>query len=163
MSGDLLNPFKAGKTATSIATNALKTAISISYDSAQFSLSLDNMKNAPESLNSLNGNSYFLYMISKLGGKFGLYAELYEGISTDMKVVDDLMYRNGFNYGKIGKVSDFDNIRKIFNFISANVELITANISDKEKERLRDRLKSVRFWNQDTIDYTNENYERSLE
>ena len=81
----------------------------------------------------------------------------------DMKVVDDLMYRNGYNYGKIGKVSDFDNLRKKFNFISANVELITANISDKEKERLRDRLKSVRFWNQDTIDYINENYERSLE
>ena len=121
--------------------------------------SIDNMRGAPGSLKNATGNAIFEMSVNPPG----IYIEIYEALEDEKKSFDDYIFKNGFLYNKIGKISDFDNIRKYFNYIEANVELITADISDKEKERLRDKLKSIRFWNVDNIDFSKENYERWLE
>ena len=79
-----------------------------------------------------------------------------------MGVIDDYTYKNGFAYNRVDSISNYDNIRYYFNYIEADVESITGNISNLEKERLRERLSAVRFWNTDTLQYTLENYERRL-
>lgn len=146
-------------TGINIATDALSTGVQLAYNQAQFNLSIDNMRNAPDTLMNANGNVIFGDSVSP----FGIYVELYEGIESELEVANDLMFKYGFIYNQFGKISDFDNERKNFNFVSANVGVISANLSDKEKERLREKLKSVRFWNSDNIDFSKENYERWLE
>ena len=121
-------------------------------------LTIDNMKNAPSQLKNASGSALFNNNITGIG----IYIEEYDALEHEKQQADDFMYKNGFEYGEIGNVADFDNIRTKFNYLSADVEIITANISNEEKTRLIERLKSVRFWNSDDIDYINENYERSI-
>lgn len=127
--------------------------------SIQFGLTLDNMRNAPKDLKNSNGNAYFNTMYTEPG----LYIEEYEILENEKQIINDEMFKNGYVVNLIGKVSDYDNIRHTFNYLSANVETISAPISNEEKERLKQKLQNVRFWNTDTIDYENaKNYERWL-
>ena len=125
---------------------------------ANKSINLDNLKNSPDQLKSASGSILFNADINKIG----VYIEIYECLEHNKQQADDYFYKNGFEYGEIGNITDFDNIRTIFNYISAEVEGINANISDEEKTRLIEKLKAVRFWNIDGFDYVNENYERSI-
>lgn len=123
-------------------------------------LSIDNMRNAPKDLKNANGNAYFNVMYCEPG----LYIEEYEILENEKKIINDTMFMNGFTTNLIGNVSDYDNIRKVFNYLSAEVETITAPISNDEKERLKQKLLNIRFWNTDNIDYNNtKNYERWLD
>lgn len=123
-------------------------------------LSIDNMRNAPKDLKNSNGNAYFNTSYCEPG----LYVEEYEILENEKKIINDTMFMNGYSTNLIGKVSDYDSIRKVFNYLSANVETITASISNDEKERLKQKLLNIRFWNTDTIDYENaKNYERWLD
>lgn len=122
-------------------------------------LTVDNMRNAPNDLKNANGNAYFNTMYCEPG----LYIEEYEILENEKQIINDEMFKNGYVVNLIGKVSDYDNIRHTFNYLSANVETISAPISIEEKERLKQKLQNVRFWNTDTIDYENaKNYERWL-
>jgi len=122
-------------------------------------LSIDNMRNAPKDLKNANGNAYFNMTYTEPG----LYIEEYEILQNEKQIINDEMFKNGYVVNLIGKVSDYDNIRHTFNYLSANVETISAPISIEEKERLKQKLQNVRFWNTDTIDYENaKNYERWL-
>ena len=122
-------------------------------------LNIDNMRYAPSSLKSASGNVTFNQFIDKLG----MYIEIYECLYDDCETDNDYMVKYGYKYGHIGNISNFDNIRKYFNYISADVECITAPISNLEKEDLISKLKSIRFWNSDNIQYDLENYERWLD
>lgn len=121
-------------------------------------LDIDNLKYSPEQIKGASGNVLFNADVSGIG----IFVDIFESLEHDKQKFDDFIYLNGFSYGEIGSVADFDNIRTKFNYLSADVEIITANISNEEKTRLIERLKSVRFWNSDDIDYINENYERSV-
>jgi hypothetical protein len=121
-------------------------------------LNIDNMREAPGNIKNAQGNPIFNASIDEIG----FYIEEYDALIHDKQQADDIMYKNGFVYGEIGNIADFDNIRTIFNYISADIDGINANISDEEKTRLIEKLKSVRFWNIDGFDYINENYERSI-
>ena len=125
---------------------------------ANKAINLDNLKNSPDQLKSASGSILFNADINNIG----IYVEIYKCLEHEEQQADDIMYKNGFVYGEIGNIADFDNIRTIFNYISAEVEGINANISDEEKTRLIEKLKAVRFWNIDGFDYINENYERSI-
>lgn len=121
-------------------------------------LNIDNMREAPGNIKNAQGNPIFNASIDNIG----FYIEEYDALIHDKQHADDIMYKNGFVCGEIGNIGDFDNIRTIFNYISADVDGINANISDAEKTRLIEKLKSVRFWNIDGFDYIHENYERSI-
>ena len=118
----------------------------------------DNMRNAPDQLKNASGSVLFNANIQDLGN----YIEIYDALDHEKQEFDDKCFLNGFAYGEIGNLADFDNIRTYFNYISADVEIITADISDEEKIRLIEKLKAVRFWNSDIIQYDLENYERRL-
>ena len=79
----------------------------------------------------------------------------------------------GFTYNKLGNIKNFDNIRHFYNYIEADVEMITSTtkkISNIIKSRFKEAFnRGVRFWNAEadvfdgTFSYAQENYERSLE
>lgn len=119
----------------------------------------DNMKAAPDQVAAAGGNVLFSNIIKDMG----IHLERQTALDSDLKTVDDYMFTNGYAYGKIGLISDFDNIRKYFNYVSADVDVISANISNLEKNRLKQKLQGIRFWNSDDVNYLKENYERWLE
>lgn len=121
-------------------------------------LTIDNMRNAPKDVRNANGNAYFNTMTSTPG----LYIEEYEILPNEKSIINDYMTKYGYVVNRLDYIGDYDNIRKNFNYIECEVDNISAPISNIEKERLKERLKSVRFWNTDTINYE-KNYERWLE
>lgn len=121
-------------------------------------LNIDNMKNAPGSVEASKGNAILPFFVSDEG----IFIEIYDILPIDKKEIGNYLNNFGFSLAIVDNISNYDNIRYYFNYIEANVEAITAPISNIEKDRLRKRLQSVRFWNSDTIQYSQENYERSI-
>ena len=119
---------------------------------------VDNLKNAPQSVQNANGDALLNIAINGLD----VNVEIWEALGRDMGVIDDYTYKNGFAYNRVDSIANYDNIRYYFNYIEADVETITGRMSNIEKERLRERLSAVRFWNTDFIQYSLENYERRL-
>ena len=73
------------------------------------------------------------------------------------------MFKFGFSLNIIDNINNYF-IRKYFNYIEANIEVIDAPISIDEKNRIRNLFdKGIRFWNSDNIQYTLENYEGWLD
>lgn len=120
---------------------------------------IDNLKASPGSLKNASGNVIFNMAITDLG----IYIEEYEALIEDKIQMYDYFYMNGYFYGHIGNISDYDNTRKYFNYLECDVGVISAPLSEKEKSRLRERLRSIRFWHTDNIQYDLENYERWLD
>lgn len=128
-------------------------------DAINTSLTLDNLENSPDMLKNANGNAIFNLMASGQN----LIVEIYESLPSEKEEANDFMVQFGFTYNHIDRLENVDNIRKRFNYIEAEIDTINAPISNIEKERLKDILKSIRFWNSDKVDYHLENYERWLE
>ena len=118
----------------------------------------DNMKEAPDALKQSSGNLMFTSNLIELT----IYIEIHKVLDCVLENKNDFNILYGFAYDRIGKLEDFDNIRHFYNYIEADVENISAPISNLEKQRLKQKLKSVRFWKTDTIDYSNKNYEEFL-
>lgn len=121
---------------------------------------IDNMRKAPQSVSNMSGDIFTNLSVND----YNLAVEVYKPLERDLIVTNQYLNMYGFNFGEIGNVSDYDNIRSRFNFVQASPDTITAPISNIEKTRLREKLnKGVRFWNSDTIDYFYENHEKYLE
>ena len=141
-----------------------RTNLNLNYNKTQFDLSIDNMKNAPSTLSNLNGNAILTQMIAE----FGIYAEVYEGLDTELESANDMMFRDGYNLNRFeesGKsIRDYCHTRKYFNYIKATLGNIHGvPMSDTMRADLKERFANgIRFWHQDTIDYSMENYELSL-
>ena len=120
---------------------------------------IDNLKASPGSLKNASGNVIFNMAVTDLG----IYIEEYEALIEDKIQMYDYLYMNGYSYGHIGNISDYDNTRKYFNYLECDIGVISAPLSEKEKSRLRERLRSIRFWHSDNIQYDLENYERWLD
>lgn len=128
-------------------------------------LTLDNIRCSPSSLRNGQGSIIFNSIVTSAAASLSCayFLEIWRGYETDIERFNDIIVEYGFSYERIGSVSDFDNIRKYFNYIAAEIETIDAPISIQEKNDIRDRFKSIRFWNVDTVDFTLENYEKWLE
>lgn len=122
-------------------------------------LTIDNLKNSPHQLINSNGNAYFNAQYTEPG----LYIEFYKIIPQELNSVYKTINLEGMTYNQIDSLSNVDNIRKRFNYIEANVEGITAPISNEEKNRLRQRLSKIRFWNDESLNDYTKNYERWLD
>lgn len=120
---------------------------------------IDNLKASPGSLKNASGNVIFNMAITDLG----IYIEEYEALIEDKIQMYDYLFMNGYSYGHIGKITDYENTRKYFNYLECDVGVIDAPLSEFEKERLRQKLKAIRFWHTDNIQYDLENYERWLD
>lgn len=122
------------------------------------SLTIDNLKASPSMLKNANGNAVFNMFINDLA----MYIEEYDSLENEKIIANDYMVKFGFAVNQIGNIAEYDNIRTLFNYVSAYVDVISAPLSNDEKMRLIERLKGIRFWNSDKIDYNIENIERSV-
>ena len=146
--------------ATGGVVNILQTLDKQYYEKAQFDMSIDNMRSAPAQMQNSNGNAIFSNTISPLG----IYVELYEAIPNELKIANDLSYKNGYVYNRFGNIKDFVHTRKYFNYIEAIPTNINGNLSNVVKSNIGQILaRGVRFWHTDTIQFEKENYELWLE
>lgn len=144
-------------------SGAINTGINYARDKITEDLTVDNLKNAPESIQSAKGNIVFEFMYSKNG----IIVEEWDILPHEKEMINDYMCMYGFSYNKIGNIKNFDNIRKYYNFIKADIEEVssdTLNVSDNVLQKFK-RLfaQGVRFWNTDIFSYTKENYENWLQ
>lgn len=124
-------------------------------------LTIDNMKAAPSAIQNAKGNILLNLMSSELG----LIVEEYEILPNEKEIINDFMCQFGFTVNQIGNIKDFDNIRKFYNYVKAEIQEtgginISKTVHDKFKEFF---ARGVRFWNNDNFSYAQENYERWLE
>ena len=119
------------------------------------------MRAAPASLSNAQGNVLFNDIIDP-DFRIAMYIEVYDFLEQDGLKIFDYIQQFGYNYERLGLVSDFDNIRNIYNYLSATLNVIDAPISNLEKSRLAARLSGIRFWRSDNPSYLKENYERRL-
>lgn len=141
--------------------DALSTANTLAYNETQFNLSIDNMKSRPNVMSNVDGNALFISAIAE----FGLYAEIYEGLDNELEIANDIMNKDGFTVNHFGNPRNYDHIRSKFNYVRAVLgNLSGIPISAEARANLRQRFANgVRFWNSDTIDYSQENYELALD
>lgn len=137
----------------------------MNYSKNQISetLTVDNLKNAPDQISQAKGNIIFESSYSKVG----VFIEEYDILDNEKNIVNDYMCLYGFTYNRVDNIKNVDNIRKIYNFVRADIETInSSNVSISETVRKKFRecfANGVRFWNTDTFAYNKENYERWLE
>lgn len=120
------------------------------------SMTVDNMKNAPDQVKNANGSVIFNSFVTDLG----LYVEIFSALDGDLKTANDFMNMYGFTYGAIDNVKDYANRRKYHNYVKAQLQSISGNLNNTARADLRERFANgVRFWNQDNVSYAYENYE----
>lgn len=129
-------------------------------------LTVDNMKNSPNDVKNSNGNTMFNVSYSEISP----FVEEYDILPHEKEIVNEQMFRYGFNYNKNGDIKDFVNTRKYFNFVQATIGTIQTSgvsLSNEIRTKFRERFeRGVRFWHYSdgkAVSYENENYERWLE
>lgn len=142
-------------------TNGATIGLNYAQDKINETLTIDNLQNAPVSIIGAKGNIIFESAISNIG----LIIEEWDILDNEKEMINDYMCLYGFTYNRVDNVKNVDNIRKLYNFVRADIETINgANISETVHEKFRQCFaKGVRFWNIDTFSYEKENYERWLE
>ena len=144
-------------------TAGVNTSLDYSKSKITENLTVDNLQNAPAKIQSAKGNVIFELMYSKNG----IIVEEWDILDNEKEMINDYMCLYGFTYNRVDNVKNVDNIRKIYNFVRADIETInSSNVSISETVRKKFRecfANGVRFWNTDTFAYNKENYERWLE
>ncbi|MGN0961517.1 MAG: hypothetical protein ACI4PF_04895, partial [Christensenellales bacterium] len=117
--------------------------------------------NAPNSINEAKGNAIFSTMYSDTG----IVVEIYDILPYEKEIINNNMIMYGLTLNKVANIKDYDNIRKYFNFIQANIENISGiELTNSAREDIRQKFADgIRFWNSDTIQYELENYEKWLD
>lgn len=122
-------------------------------------ISIDNLKASPDSLSNASGNVLLQMQIAELG----FYVELHDTLPVLKQAQNDYNKQFGYSLNLIKQIGEVDNIRKYYNYIEADIEVIDAPINNEEKYRLIQTLKQIRFWNTDDFNLNLQNYERGLD
>lgn len=140
---------------------AIETGVDYAKSKINEQLTVDNLQNAPSTIQGAKGNAIFSVMYTEPG----IYIEQHEILDNEKEMINDYMCLYGFTYNRVDNVKNVDNIRKIYNYVRADIETINgANISETVHQKFRQCFANgVRFWNTDTFSYEKENYERWLE
>lgn len=149
-----------GATMTAI-TQGLNIGIDYQKSKITENLTVDNLQNAPAKIQSAKGNVIFELMYSKNG----IIVEEWDILDNEKEMINDYMCLYGFTYNRVDNIKNVDNIRKFYNFVRADIEIINgANISETVHQKFCQCFANgVRFWNTDKFSYEKENYERWLE
>ena len=141
--------------------NAVKTGVDYAKSQINEQLTVDNLQNAPSTIQGAKGNAIFSTMYTDAG----IYIEIHDILENEKEIINDYMCLYGFSYNRVDNVKNVDNIRKLYNYVRADIETINgANISETVHQKFRQCFANgVRFWNTDTFSYDKENYERWLE
>lgn len=131
-------------------------------------LTIDNMRNAPETTSNINSNPILIYMVSRLN----IFIEKLELLPFEKSVIVDNLKMFGYNYNKIGYLNNFIKTRKYYNYIQGIIYDIDAQIAEQVKDKIKEIFKNgVRFWHADAwkditqlqIDFNVNNIERSID
>lgn len=142
-------------------------AITQMYEKDNLNLTLDNMRNTPETTGNINSNSMLIYAVSG----FGLFIEKLELLPFEKSIIIDNLKLFGYNYNKIGYLNDYIKTRKYYNYIQAIIYDIDAQIAEQVKDRIKQVFRNgVRFWHADAwedlsqvqINFDLNNIERSV-
>ncbi len=124
-------------------------------------LTIDNMKESPDSLKHASGNALYSLQIKELG----MYVEIYTSLDGVLNNRNDFNKLFGYECDFVGNLKQNCNIRKYFNYIKAKLNSIDGvPISNFAREDLKARFeRGVRFWNNDNIEFNMENYEKWID
>ena len=142
----------------------LSTGLNYAQSRINEGLTIDNLKNAPNKVVGAKGNPIFEASYSEMG----VIVEEWDILPNEKEMINDYMCLYGFTFNRLGNIKDFDNIRKYYNYIRADVQEISSDVGINISETVHDEFKrifnkGVRFWNTDNFNYDKENYERWLE
>lgn len=139
------------------------TLINNYFDKANFDLSIDNMKNAPEQTSNINSSPIFIDAVSGLN----IFIEKLAPLTFEQSIIIDNLKMFGYTYNRIGNINDYAKSRKYYNYIQAVIFDIDAHISEAVKDMIKAIfLNGIRFWhasNFNGINYNLNNYETILE
>lgn len=130
----------------------------------QSDLTLDNMRNAPQNAEGVNGNLFTMFNLNK----YSIYAGFYQALKRDLAAADDQMFIYGYNYNRIDNVKNVDNIRHYFNYVRANLTTMSTpfGMPDEVHDAFRQLFaRGLRMWNvtDQMFKYEKENYENWLD
>ena len=139
------------------------TGLSMINEAVNRELTLDNMRNTPDSVANLNSNPL---LISSIGQEIGIYIELQQALEHEQNMIVDYFAKYGYSYNRFGNIADFIHKRKIYTYIEADINDIDIPVSEDVKRILIEMFsKGLRFWHntQLEIKYTYNNYELEWE
>ena len=130
----------------------------------QSDLTLDNMRNAPQNAQGVNGNMFTMFNLNK----YSIYVGFYQALKRDLAAADDQMFIYGYNYNRIDNVKNVDNIRHYFNYVRANLTTMSTpfGMPDEVHDAFRQLFeRGLRMWNvtDQMFKYEKENYENWLD
>lgn len=153
-----------GSTMASAGVSATQSAINIGLNYAQSkineNLTVSNVKYSPSKIQLAQGDILFNTMITDTG----IVVEEWDILPNEKEIINDYMCKYGFTVNRFGNPKDYDNIRHYYNYVKAQIDSISGiAISNAARDDIRQRFANgVRFWKQDNIDYSMENYEEWL-
>lgn len=132
-------------------------------ESMNYNLNIDNMRNSPQQLQSMNSDAVLISYIDE----FGIFIEMQEPIDFEKQSIIDYFKIFGYTYNKINKVKQFVKTRKYYNYLQANIFEIDGHIAEQLKDLIKSTLsKGIRFWHKDNftgeINFDLNNIERSI-
>lgn len=156
------NPIGAVGGISQAITGVGNTLISNGYEMANYNLTLDNMRNSKQELQSLNSNSILMASVDEIG----LYIELESPLEFEFSVVRDNLKMFGYTYNRITDLKSIWKTRRYYNYVEMLIYEIDADISNQVKDYIKEIFKNgVRIWHNDNfskIDYNLINTERSI-
>lgn len=140
------------------------TGVSMITEGINRELTIDNMRNTPESVANLNSNPL---LINSIGKEIGIYIELQQALEHEQYMIADYFGKYGYSYNRFGHLQDFVHTRRIYNYVEADINDIDIPVSEATKQALIDMFsKGIRFWHYKNLNieytYTN-NYETKWE
>jgi hypothetical protein len=149
-----------GNTISSFASGVVNIGMNYAQSKINENLTVDNLKNAPAQIIGAKGNPIFEHMYSETG----VIVEEWDILPNEKEIINDYMCKYGFTVNRFGNPKDYDNIRQYYNYVKAQIDSISGiAISNQARDDIRQRFANgVRFWKQDNIDYSMENYEEWL-
>lgn len=141
-------------------TQGINAGLSYEQSVINEKLTVDNLQNAPSNIVQAKGNVVFECQYSVNG----IIVEEHDILPNEKEIINDYMCKYGFTVNRFGNPKEYDNIRHYYNYVKAQIDSISGiAISNQARDDIRQRFANgVRFWKQDNIDYSMENYEEWL-
>lgn len=149
------------------ASGLISGIVGIYRDYQNTRLQIENMQAAPERLTAGSGDILTNTAISDLN----IFAEVYTCTNFAIDQITDFTKKFGYAFNRLGNVSDYIGIRKLWNFIQADVETVNSTNDDNPiGVEMHDQIKTIfargiTFWANPAgiSDYSGQNYEVFLD
>ena len=156
------SPIGISSAVSQAVVNGANTKIQLQYEMANYELTLDNMRNSKQELQSLNSNAILISSVDE----FGFYIELQEILPFEKQMLLDYLKMFGYTYNRIADLKSIWKTRRYYNYVEMLIYEIDAEISNQVKDYIKEIFKNgVRIWHNDNfskIDYNLNNTERSI-